>query len=36
MSNYEAESKICEAIRSKYHYDQEGEELINWLMENLK
>lgn len=30
------EEKIYEAIRAKYGYTTEGDELVDWLMDNLK
>lgn len=30
------EEKIYEAIRAKYGYTKEGDELVDWLIENLK
>ena len=30
------EKKIFEAIRAKYGYTSEGDELVDWLIENLK
>lgn len=33
---YDMENKIYEAIRSKYGYGDEGDAIVNWLMNNLK
>lgn len=30
------ENKIYEAIRSKYGYGNEGDAIVDWLIENLK
>ncbi len=30
------EEKIYEAIRAKYGYTSEGDELVDWLIDNIK